>query len=160
MGRVGVRLSDDEAWDVVARSHTGIFTSLRADGTPIALPVWFVVVDRRVYVSGPATAKKLVRVRRNPRVSFLVESGERWRDLRAVHVTGTARIVDAGERDLLARIAADADAKYSPFRTAREEMPDATRRHYAVEAGVIEITPDPRLLTWDNARLFAEPGAR
>jgi nitroimidazol reductase NimA-like FMN-containing flavoprotein (pyridoxamine 5'-phosphate oxidase superfamily) len=154
---MGVRLSGDEAWSVIAASHTGIFTSLRRDGVPIALPVWFVVLDRRVYVSGPATTKKLARVRHDPRVSFLVESGERWRDLRAVHVTGRARIVAAEEIDLLERVAVAGDTKYAHFRTAREEMPDATRRHYSVETAVIEITPDDRVLSWHNARLFEEP---
>jgi len=32
------RLSPEEAWAVVEASHTGIFTSLRRDGVPIALP--------------------------------------------------------------------------------------------------------------------------
>src|SRR5690606_22581477 len=85
---MSVRLSSDEAWDVLAHAHTGILTSLRRDGRPITLPVWFAVLERRIYVSGPATAKRHARVRRDPRVAFLVESGERWAELRAVHVSG------------------------------------------------------------------------
>ena len=45
------------------------------------------------------------------------------------------------------------DDKYAAFRTQAAAMPDATRRHYAVEMAVIEITPDDRILTWDNSRL-------
>jgi PPOX class probable F420-dependent enzyme len=148
---VSVRLSRDEAWSVLAAAHTGIFTSLRRDGTPIALPLWFVVLDHRVYVSGPAGAKRLARIRRDPRVSFLVESGERWAELRAVHLTGRARIVI--DPELKARVAAALDAKYAAYRTARAEMPAATRAHYQVEIATIEITPDGRILSWDNARL-------
>jgi nitroimidazol reductase NimA-like FMN-containing flavoprotein (pyridoxamine 5'-phosphate oxidase superfamily) len=148
---MSVRLTLDEAWAVVAASHTGIFTSLRRDGVPIALPLWFVVLDRRIYVSGPARAKRVARVRRDPRVSFLVESGERWAELRAVHVTGRARVVT--EPELLARVAAALDAKYRAFRTPREAMAAATRAHYGGTLATIEITPDERVLTWDNARL-------
>ena len=148
---MSVRLSPDEAWAVVAQAHTGIFTSLRRDGVPIALPIWFVVLDRHIYVSGPAGAKRVARVRRDPRASFLVESGERWAELRAVHLTGRARVVT--EPELLARVAAALDAKYAPFRTQRKAMPAATRAHYEVELATIEITPDERLLSWDNARL-------
>ena len=90
----GIRLGVDEAWATLERAHTGVLTTLRRDGVPISLPVWFVVLDRRIYVSGPAHTKKFARVRRDPRVSFLVESGERWIDLLGVHLTGTARIVD------------------------------------------------------------------
>ena len=58
---VSVRLSDDEAWEVLRTAHTGILTTLRRDGSPIAVPVWFVVEDRIIYVTGPETSKKFVR---------------------------------------------------------------------------------------------------
>ncbi len=122
---MSVRLSSDEAWAMVEASHTGIFTSLRRDGMPIASPIWFVVLDRRIYVSGPVTAKRVARVRRDPRVSFLVESGKSWAELRAVHLTGRARV--ATEPDLLVRVAAALDVKYARFRTQRSAMPAATR---------------------------------
>jgi len=32
-------------------------------------------------------------------VSFLVESGEAWRELRAVHVSGRAEVIDDHDRD-------------------------------------------------------------
>src|SRR6185436_14619829 len=127
---MSVQLSPDEAWAVVTASHTGIFTSLRRDGVPIALPVWFAVLDRRIYVSGPVTVKRLLRVRRDPRVSFLVESGERWAELRAVHLTGQARIVT--EPELLEKVKLLLDDKYGPYRTDRSQMPDATREYYTV----------------------------
>ena len=148
---MSVRLTEGEAWAVLAESHTGILTSLRRDGVPIALPLWFVVLDRRIYVSGPAGAKRIARIRRDPRVSFLVESGQRWAELRAVHVTGRARVVT--EPEVLARVAEALDAKYRTFRTPRSEMPAATRGHYEVQLATIEITPDDRILSWDNARL-------
>ena len=35
---MSVRMSDDEAWEFLSSSHTGILTTLRADGRPVA--VW------------------------------------------------------------------------------------------------------------------------
>lgn len=147
----GVRMSRDEAWRVLADAHTGILTTLRRDGVPIALPVWFVVLDGRVFVSGPARAKKFARIRTDPRASFLVESGERWSELRGVHLTGRARIVD--DPGMLARVNVAFDAKYAAYRTARAEMPDATRTHYDTEMATVEIVADDRVLSWDNSRL-------
>jgi PPOX class probable F420-dependent enzyme len=151
----GIRLSADEAWDTLERAHTGILTTLRRDGAPISLPVWFVVLDRMIYVSGPAHTKKFARVRRDPRVSFLVESGERWVDLIGVHLTGTAAIVD--DARLLERVVEALDNKYDRFRMPRDQMPDATRAHYETAVATLAITPDDRILSWENARLFA-PG--
>lgn len=151
-----LRLSDDEAWDAIARSHTGILTSLRRDGVPITLPVWFAAMDRRVYVSGPANTKKFARIGRDGRVGFLVESGERWRELCGVHLTGVARFVT--DAAVLARVAEALDVKYAAFRTPREEMPEATRARYRTASATIEIVPDDRILSWDNARLTAPRG--
>lgn len=136
---------------MLTRAHTGIFVSLRRDGGPVALPVWFVALDERIYLTTPARAKKVARVRHDPRVAFLVESGEHWVELAGVHVTGAACIVT--DPELLGRVAAALDAKYRTFRTERAAMPAATRAYYEAAATTIEIVPDPRLLTWDNSRL-------
>jgi PPOX class probable F420-dependent enzyme len=148
---VNIRLSREEAWVVLEAAHTGILTTLRADGVPIALPVWFVALDERIYVGSPSHRKKLVHIRRDPRVSFLVESGERWAELRGVHLTGVARVVD--DEALRERVRAAMDTKYSAFRTSRSEMPERTRDAYEVPITVVVIVPDERILSWDNSRL-------
>jgi len=148
----GIRLNVDDAWDTLERARTGILTTLRRDGVPISLPVWFVVLDQRIYVSGPAHTKKFARIAREPRVSFLVESGERWVELLGVHLTGTARIVD--DTHLLERVATALAEKYDRFRTPRDQMPNETRVRYETPITTIEMTPDDRILSWDNARLF------
>ncbi len=148
-----VRMSDDDAWAVLDRAHTGILTSLRRDGMPIATPVWFVALGRRVYVAGQLHTKKYQRIARDPRVSFLVESGERWAELVGVHLTGRAVQVEPGPR--FDEVMAALHEKYAPYRGVRAEMPDATREYYERQAITIEIVPDDRILTWDNSRLFA-----
>ena len=48
--RPRIRLTPEEAWDFIEQAHTGIFGTLRSDGMPIMLPIWFVVIDRKIYV--------------------------------------------------------------------------------------------------------------
>jgi hypothetical protein len=151
---VGVRLTDDEAWDVLAAAHTGILTTLRRDGAPVTLPVWFLADDRTVLVAGLAATAKFARARNDERVSFLVESGLRWAELRAVEFTGRAELVADPDWDALdARF----DAKYAGFRTPRGEMPPSARAHYDRARALLRLVPEGRLLTWDNARLEARP---
>jgi PPOX class probable F420-dependent enzyme len=147
---MSVRLGVDEAWRVLSSAHTGILTTLRRDGMPIALPVWFVVLDRTICVSVPARTKKVARIRNDPRASFLVESGLAWADLEAVHLTGTIEEID--DFDLLDRIDDALDAKYGAFRTARADLPERTRAHYA-DRVFLRLHPDERILSWDNRRL-------
>ena len=148
---MSLRLSPEEAWAFLEKGHTGILTSLRRDGWPISLPVWYAVLDRRIYVSGPARTKKFGRMKRDPRVGFLVETGLRWKELSAVHVTGRARIVS--DPALIERVQKAMDAKYAAFRTDRTKMPSATAQHYQQGSTTVCIEPEGKLLTWDNARL-------
>ena len=54
-------------------SVNGTLVTLRKDGRPIALPVWFVVLDHKIYIS--TRGKKLTRVRNDKRCAFLVKPG-------------------------------------------------------------------------------------
>jgi nitroimidazol reductase NimA-like FMN-containing flavoprotein (pyridoxamine 5'-phosphate oxidase superfamily) len=145
--RRGVRMTAAEAWAFLAEGHTGILTTLRQDGYPIALPVWFAVVDRVIYVS--TRGKKIDRVRRDQRCSFLVEDGLRWAELRAVHLTADASVVDELDAALAEQIRAELERKYAEFRTATSAMSSATRSHYA-NGSMIRLVPHSRVLTWDN----------
>ena len=152
IGRPTVRMTEDEAWDFVADSVNGTLTTLRRDGRPVALPIWFVVLDRRIYVN--TRGKKLVRVRNDSRASFLVEDGERWVDLRAVHIDCEASVIEPDD-DLAGRIAEAMEAKYAAYRAVGAAMPEASRQHYKAAAnGTIELVPDGKVLTWDNSKLF------
>lgn len=143
-------MSEDECWDMLERSINGTLTTLRRDGAPIALPVWFVVLDRKIYIQ--TRGKKVVRVRHDPRCSFLVEHGERWAELRAVHVEATGHIIEADEA-LAGRIRDAMGTKYAAYRTEQRAMPKATADAYRKAAGaIIELDPI-KLLNWDNRRL-------
>jgi nitroimidazol reductase NimA-like FMN-containing flavoprotein (pyridoxamine 5'-phosphate oxidase superfamily) len=146
------RMTPEECWAYVTDAHTGILTTLRRDGVPIALPLWFACLDRRIYLQ--TRGRKLERLRHDPRASFLVEGGEAWAELKAVHLVGRAEIVDLDD-DLSARFRAEIDRKYQAFRS-QAEMPKETASYYATAlTGVVRFTPDPdeRILNWDNAKL-------
>jgi len=145
-----IRLTEDEAWAEIASAHTGILTTLRRDGMPIALPVWFVAEDRTIAMMTPAGTKKIARVRHDPRASFLVESGERWAELRGVHLTGRVEVVT--DDTATQRIDAAIDGKYAAFRPALAGLPAATQAYYASQV-YLRFVPEGKILTWDNARI-------
>jgi PPOX class probable F420-dependent enzyme len=152
---VSVRLTDEEAWAELSAAHTGILTTLRRDGRPVALPVWFTVLERHIYVRTPTRTHKVAHVRDDPRATFLVERGERWAELCAVMVHADVTLLDGGpERDA---VEAAITEKYASFRTESAQLPDATRAHYAVESAVLRLTPAGRLVTWDNSKLRLQP---
>jgi nitroimidazol reductase NimA-like FMN-containing flavoprotein (pyridoxamine 5'-phosphate oxidase superfamily) len=146
-----VRMSEEEIWEFLREGHTGILATLRSDGVPIMMPIWYAVIDRCVYVN--TRGKKLTRVRNDARASFLVEEGKRWAELRAVHLTGTAEIIDPSP-ELAESIRTEMDRKYASYRTDRSRMPEATRGAYQEAASAtVRLTPDARVLNWDNRNL-------
>jgi PPOX class probable F420-dependent enzyme len=154
---MSVRLSDDDAWARIEHAHTGILTTLRKDGYPAAVPIWFVTLGRSIYFRTPSRSAKVAHVRRDERATFLIESGERWRDLSAVIVHGRATIVsDEAERQAVE----DAlDRKYAAYRPDASRLPEASRRHYGAGSAVIRLDPAEDLITWDNRRIRMRPDA-
>jgi nitroimidazol reductase NimA-like FMN-containing flavoprotein (pyridoxamine 5'-phosphate oxidase superfamily) len=150
--RPRIRLTPEEAWEFIEQSHTGIFGTLRSDGMPIMLPIWFVVIDRKVYVRTSADSKKAKRARRNTRGSFLVERGERWAELQAVHMVGQITEIDV-ESDRGVEAEEKFSAKYAAFRTDNSQMSPTTRSRYATQRVFLAFEPDERVLSWDNRRL-------
>jgi len=148
---MGVAFDEDELWQFLEESHTGILTTLRADGWPLALPVWFTTHDHRIYVRTPARTRKVAHVQRDPRVCFTAEAGVFWAELRSVVLTGHASVVPEGEeRD---RAIGRISDKYGGFGIPAPQVPEVTTRYYDTESAVIRIDPDQRRVTWDNRKL-------
>lgn len=149
---MGVRLTEDEAWQRLATSHTGIITTLRRDGWPISLPMWFSVVDRKIYMRTLAASKKALRIKRDQRACFMVESGEAWKDLAAVIVPVRATLIDP-DGDEAKRALAAIVTKYQGFGLPEKQLPEATKKHYGATGAVIRLDPEGAMITWNNAKI-------
>lgn len=146
---MSIRYSTDEAWAFVESGHTGILTTLRRDGAPISLPTWFVVLDRTICLSTPPRTSKVSRIRRDPRAAFLVERGESWAELAAVHLSGALSVVeDQATRE---RVLEQLDQKYAAHRMPAGAVPAAVAQRYQ-DRTVLRMSTD-RVLSWDNSRI-------
>ena len=147
---MGVRMTPDEIAAFMAAADVGILCTLRRDGSPIALPMWFVVIDEDICFRTRRTGRKVERIQNDSRVSFVVDSGAAWRELAAVVVNGRA---EEAEPPLAERIEAALAEKYAG-RGVPGSAPARTRDHYAVPTVYYRIVPDGRVLTWNNAKLM------
>ena len=155
---MGVSMSEQEAWEFLARGHTGILTTLRRDGWPVALPVWFVIDDRHAYVATPSQTKKLQRIAHDDRSSLLVESGVDWAELAAVHLPMRARVLDSTrDVDELRHAGRLWAAKYASSGVSDRQAPSATTKHYGTRS-FIRLDPAGPLVSWDNARIRLRTG--
>lgn len=82
--------------------HTGVLSTIGPGGFPHSVGIYYAVtedpVELHMWVYGKS--QKAVNVRRNPRASVLVESGQPYQDLRGVLVRGNTRVVTEFEQVL------------------------------------------------------------
>jgi nitroimidazol reductase NimA-like FMN-containing flavoprotein (pyridoxamine 5'-phosphate oxidase superfamily) len=148
---MGVELTDEELWEFLGDSHTGILTTLDGDGYPISLPTWHVVIDRRVYLRTLDTSAKVRRLRSDARACFVAESGEHWIDLEAACLVGHAR--EVSDAELMRSVTSALGEKYSGYRQPRRSLPDAVQKHYRRGEAIIEFAGDRRTISWHNRKI-------
>src|SRR5512143_1568968 len=63
-------------------------------GHPHLVAMWFDFLDGKPVFWTFGKAQKIVNIRRNPKISALVETGEAYNELKGVELVGTATIVE------------------------------------------------------------------
>jgi PPOX class probable F420-dependent enzyme len=92
--RSQIVMTDDEITEFVARSRTGTMATIGAHAQPHLVAMWYGVIDGEIWVETKVKSQKVVNIRRNPRISFMIEDGMTYDSLRGVSFEGTAEIHD------------------------------------------------------------------
>ena len=92
--RSQIVMSETEITDFVARSRTGTLATVGLSGQPHLVAMWYGVVDGEIWLETKLKSQKVVNLKRNPAVSFLVEDGMTYDSLRGVSFEGVAEIHD------------------------------------------------------------------
>jgi len=124
MSRRGlIQMSDDEMRSYVRGSKTIILTSNGPGGFPHPMPMWFGIdEDGTIRMTTFRASQKVKNLKRDPRVSLLVESGEEYSELMGVVFYGKAEVID--DIDAVTRTLIAASTRGQPPMTpeAREGM--------------------------------------
>ncbi|MCV7257337.1 pyridoxamine 5'-phosphate oxidase family protein [Mycobacterium shimoidei] len=95
--RASIVMSSDEIADFVAKSRTGTLATMGPNGHPHLTAMWYGVIDGEIWLETKVKSQKAVNLKRDPRVSFLIEDGNTYDTLRGVSFEGVAEIVDDPE---------------------------------------------------------------
>lgn len=132
-------MNEAERQDFLAEPRLGMLTTLRADGSPVTVPVWFEWDGDAVRIFSSVTSGKVRRVQRDPRTTLLVpnhiDEPEAW-----VAFDGEATISAEGAIELAERLA--------------DRYWDMSKpEHQASVASWREAAPHLRVLTLRPARV-------
>ena len=145
--RERIRMTDEEVAEFLATERTLQVASIGPDGTPHLVAMWFTVIDGRIVFWTYAKSQKTVNLRRDPRVTCLVEAGESYGELRGVSITGRAEIAD--DYDTVFKVGAAVYGRY------QGDMTHASRAGVEAEAQkrvAIFINP-VKTASWDHRKL-------
>jgi PPOX class probable F420-dependent enzyme len=92
--RSQIVMSEAEIADFVARGRTGTMATVGPGGQPHLVAMWYGVVDGEIWVETKLKSQKVLNLKRNPAVSFLIEDGMTYDSLRGVSFEGVAEIHD------------------------------------------------------------------
>lgn len=139
-------MTQDEVAGFLNAGRTLHMATIGPDGAPHLVPMWYALLDGRLAMWAYAKSQKVVNLRRDPRVTCLLEAGERYEELRGVQVRGRAELVE--DYDFVVRVG---EAVYA---RNRGPLDDAARAGVAQEGRKrVAILIDPqRVASWDHGK--------
>ena len=118
-------------------------------GHPHLVAMWFVLLDGRPVFWTFAKSQKVVNVRRDPKITALVESGDSYDQLRGVELLGTARVVE--DDDQVLEIGKAVGLKYTgPAAVGEAGLPFLEAQARKRVGIVIDVE---RTVSWDHRKL-------
>jgi len=143
-----IKMTAEEERKFLEEAKTIILVSNGRDGYPHPVPMWFVIRDGVPIMSTYGRSQKVLNLRRDPRVTALVEAGEQYQELRGVMIRGRAEIVE--DRPVVEDVQVAFAHKYvgGPFPEGAEDL----IRARAAKRVAIRIVPE-YVTSWDHSKL-------
>lgn len=92
--RGAIQMTEDEEKKYLEDGVTIEIASIGPRGYPHQVAMWYVVVDGLVTFTTFRKSQKVLNIKRNPKVSAMLESGRGYSELRGLVIEGDAEIVD------------------------------------------------------------------
>jgi general stress protein 26 len=98
--RSQITMSADEQYAYIESQKILNVATIGPSGHPHLVAMWYAHVDGELAFWTFAKSQKIVNLRRDPKMTGLVESGESYNELKGIELVGTGEIVDEYERVL------------------------------------------------------------
>jgi general stress protein 26 len=148
--RQQIAMTDDEVAAFLDQQRVLNVATIGPTGHPHVVAMWYAMVDGRPSFWTFGKSQKVVNLRRDPRGTGLVESGDSYSELRGVELVGTGRIVE--DFDEIVTIGRTVAAKYQGSEAAESAdvlafLEAQARKRVGV---VIDVE---RTVSWDHTKL-------
>jgi general stress protein 26 len=145
--RESITMSETEVAAYLEEQKVLNVATIGASGHPHVVAMWYVLLVGKPAFWTFGKSQKVVNIRRDPKITGLVESGESYDQLRGVELVGTACLLEDYEQilDLGVRVATKYTGPPSP-----EALPFVEAQARKRIGIVIDVE---RTVTWDHTKL-------
>lgn len=142
-----IRMTEAEVDEFLHGRQTMCVATIGVSGHPHVVAMWYGFHEGSTAFWTYARSQKILNLRRDPRVTCLVEDGEEYGELRGVEIVGHGRLVE--DRDVVQQIGESVYERY--FGT----LDDAGREAVAVMGAkrTAVIVEAERVVSWDHRKL-------
>ncbi len=143
-----IRMNDKEIQAFLEEQRTLQIATIDHDGFPHVVPMWYAVVNGEIAFWTYTKSQKAINLRRDDRLTCLVEAGEQYDQLRGVQIKGHGVIND--EREVVQKTG---EAIYGRYIDG--PMNDTVHQMVAAQAPkrIIIFVKPIELVSWDHRKL-------
>ena len=149
--RSQITMTDDEVEAFIEEQRSATMATVGPTGVPHLVAMWYGVVDGRIWFETKGRSQKAVNLRRDPRITVLLEDGLTYDTLRGVSIEGTAVISE--DPDDLWKVGVSVWERYTgPYTEEAKPLVEfMLQKRIAVRVDV------DRIRTWDHRKLGMDP---
>jgi len=149
--RSQITMTDGEVAVFLEQQRSATMATLGPSGTPHLVAMWYAVLDGQVWFETKSRSQKAVNLRRDPRITCMVEAGETYDTLRGVSIEGTGTIVE--DPDDLWKVGVSVWERYNgPYSDEVAPLVEfMLNKRIAVRIDV------DRVRSWDHRKLGMDP---
>jgi PPOX class probable F420-dependent enzyme len=143
-----ITMTPDEIEAFLDAERTLQVASINRDGTPHLVAMWYARHAGEITFWTYAKSQKVVNLRRDPRLTVMVESGAKYEELKGVTIYGTARIIE-----VLSEVFAFGDNVYERYWGPIDS--DAVREGVRAmgRKRVLIVVERDKTVSWDHSKL-------
>jgi PPOX class probable F420-dependent enzyme len=146
--REQIKMSESEVEAFLEEQRTMSIATIGRDGRPHVVAMWYAFLDAVPSFWTFAKSQKVVNLRRDPRITCMVEAGETYDQLRGVELVARAEIVeDIAE---VQRFGVAEFERYQNMKITEALMPQVQRM---ANKRVVVMIHTERVVSWDHRKL-------
>ncbi|MGE0599890.1 MAG: pyridoxamine 5'-phosphate oxidase family protein [Dehalococcoidia bacterium] len=146
--RGAIALTEEEQKQVLDESWTLQVASNGHKGYPHLVAMWYVMIEGKIHFTTFAKSQKIMNLRRDPKISCMIESGKGYAELKGLVIEGEAELIE--DTPFTAKVMGLVGAKYNGI-PAPTETPEAALK-VASKRVVVKVNPVD-IYSWDHSKL-------